>query len=101
MVETRDREELDAIAVYIVSVDPLEFLLKPLQTTSTGKMKTITYPLIVASVALAAPTSSNDDVLDKRLENGLGRTPALGYNNWVRSTLPTLPQLPISQVYHN
>jgi alpha-galactosidase len=38
---------------------------------------------VVQSVALAAP-AGQDEMLDKRLENGLGRTPALGYNNWVR-----------------
>lgn len=49
-------------------------------------MKSITLPLLVAAaihdVGSAAPTSQ-DELLDKRLENGLGRTPALGYNNWV------------------
>jgi alpha-galactosidase len=49
-------------------------------------MKTVS-PLIAASavlsVALAAP-AGQDESLGKRLENGLGRTPALGYNNWVR-----------------
>ena len=49
-------------------------------------MKSITLPLLVAAaihdVGSAAPTSQ-DEMLDKRLENGLGRTPALGYNNWV------------------
>jgi alpha-galactosidase len=36
----------------------------------------------VLSVALAAP-AGQDEPLGKRLDNGLGRTPALGYNNWV------------------
>jgi alpha-galactosidase len=49
-------------------------------------MKTAS-PLIAAAavlnVALAAP-AGQDEPLGKRLENGLGRTPALGYNNWVR-----------------
>ena len=49
-------------------------------------MKNIASSLIVASavqsVALAAP-AGQDELLSKRLENGLGRTPALGYNNWV------------------
>ena len=46
-------------------------------------MKNLASSLFVASavqsVALAAPA----EAFDKRLENGLGRTPALGYNNWV------------------
>lgn len=47
-------------------------------------MKTITTSVLVASasVAIAAP-AGQEAPLDKRLENGLGRTPALGYNNWV------------------
>jgi alpha-galactosidase len=49
-------------------------------------MKNIASSLIVASavqsVVLAAP-AGQDEPLTKRLENGLGRTPALGYNNWV------------------
>jgi alpha-galactosidase len=49
-------------------------------------MKTIASSIIVASavqsVALAAP-AGQDELFSKRLENGLGRTPALGYNNWV------------------
>jgi alpha-galactosidase len=49
-------------------------------------MKSITFPLLVVAaihdVGSAAPTSQ-DEFIDKRLENGLGRTPALGYNNWV------------------
>lgn len=49
-------------------------------------MKNIASSLFVASavqsVALAAP-AGQDEALNKRLENGLGRTPALGYNNWV------------------
>jgi alpha-galactosidase len=35
----------------------------------------------IHSVSLAAPTGQEES-FDKRLENGLGRTPALGYNNW-------------------
>jgi hypothetical protein len=50
-------------------------------------MKNIVSTLFVAtaaqSVALAAP-AGQDEPMSKRLENGLGRTPALGYNNWVR-----------------
>jgi len=53
-------------------------------------MKNIASSIIVASavhgIALAAP-AGQDDSLDKRLENGLGRTPALGYNNWVGAPL--------------
>jgi alpha-galactosidase len=51
-------------------------------------MKNIASSLFVASavqsVALAAP-AIQDESLTKRLENGLGRTPALGYNNWVNN----------------
>jgi hypothetical protein len=54
-------------------------------------MKNVASSLIVASaiqsVALAAP-AGQDESLSKRLENGLGRTPALGYNNWVSIALP-------------
>lgn len=46
-----------------------------------ANMKTAAFPLIVAT-ALAAPTFQEEG-MEKRLENGLGRTPALGYNNWV------------------
>jgi hypothetical protein len=53
----------------------------------TATMKNIASSLFVAtavqSVALAAP-AGQDEPMSKRLENGLGRTPALGYNNWVR-----------------
>jgi hypothetical protein len=53
-------------------------------------MKNIASTIVVASavhgIALAAPAGL-DDSLDKRLENGLGRTPALGYNNWVGAPL--------------
>jgi hypothetical protein len=53
-------------------------------------MKNIASSLIVASavqsVAFAAP-AGQDESLTKRLENGLGRTPALGYNNWVNIAL--------------
>lgn len=49
-------------------------------------MKNIAIPLFVASaichVGSAVPLGLDDSV-SKRLENGLGRTPALGYNNWV------------------
>jgi hypothetical protein len=49
-------------------------------------MKNVAIPFVVASaihsVSLAAPTGQEES-FDKRLENGLGRTPALGYNNWV------------------
>jgi alpha-galactosidase len=49
-------------------------------------MKSITSSLFVASaiqsVVHAAP-AGQDESLAKRLENGLGKTPALGYNNWV------------------
>jgi hypothetical protein len=49
-------------------------------------MKNIASSIFVASavqsVALAAP-AFQDESMTKRLENGLGRTPALGYNNWV------------------
>lgn len=36
-------------------------------------------------VGVAMPTDQ-DGFLMKRLENGLGRTPALGYNNWVHTS---------------
>jgi alpha-galactosidase len=53
-------------------------------------MKSITTSLFAASaiqsIVLAAP-AGQDDPLAKRLENGLGRTPALGYNNWVSNTV--------------
>ena len=59
---------------------------KALQLKHPYKMKSITLPLLVAAaihdVGSTAPTSQ-DEFIDKRLENGLGRTPALGYNNWV------------------
>lgn len=49
-------------------------------------MKSITISILVASAiqggGLAAPTVS-EELLTKRLDNGLGKTPALGYNNWV------------------
>jgi hypothetical protein len=49
-------------------------------------MKNAAFPLLVASaiqnVGLAAPAGL-DEPMTRRLENGLGRTPALGYNNWV------------------
>jgi alpha-galactosidase len=48
-------------------------------------MKNIASSLLVASAVqnfgLAAPAGQGES-LTKRLENGLGRTPALGYNNW-------------------
>jgi alpha-galactosidase len=54
-------------------------------------MKNVALPLVVASaihsVSLAAPTGQEES-FDKRLENGLGRTPALGYNNWVAESFP-------------
>jgi hypothetical protein len=53
-------------------------------------MKSITTSLFAASaiqsVVLAAP-AGQDEPLTKRLENGLGRTPALGYNNWVSNVV--------------
>jgi hypothetical protein len=49
-------------------------------------MKNIASTIFVATavqnVALAAPAVQGEHVT-KRLENGLGRTPELGYNNWV------------------
>lgn len=63
-------------------------------------MKNVALPLVVASaihsVGLAAPTSQEES-FGKRLENGLGRTPALGYNNWVAEP----PQLNTIQVLLN
>lgn len=35
--------------------------------------------LALPALGLAAPGAE----LDKRLENGLGRTPAMGWNSWV------------------
>jgi alpha-galactosidase len=49
----------------------------------SSKMKNLALSLcVVSTTVLAAPTVL-DTPLTKRLDNGLGRTPALGYNNWV------------------
>lgn len=41
---------------------------------------------VIAVTALGAEAfPSNANVLDKRLPNGLGKTPALGWNSWVSS----------------
>jgi alpha-galactosidase len=54
-------------------------------------MKSISLSLLAASAlqngVFAAPTMS-DESLSKRLNNGLGKTPALGYNNWVPFSSP-------------
>jgi len=39
--------------------------------------------LALVAVAGAAPTTSEDSQFEKRLNNGLGKTPALGWNGWV------------------
>jgi alpha-galactosidase len=51
-------------------------------------MKNVASSLFVASalqtITFAAP-AGQDEPLEKRLDNGLGKTPALGYNNWVNT----------------
>jgi alpha-galactosidase len=58
-------------------------------------MKSLTLSLVAASaiqnVALAAPAKQDESNLMPRLDNGLGLTPALGYNNWVSICPPSLP----------
>lgn len=48
---------------------------------------------VVTSAFVAEAFPSNANVIEKRLQNGLGKTPALGWNSWVRriSLLPTVP----------
>lgn len=37
----------------------------------------------LAVASLAAPSGFTETLVNKRLENGVGRTPALGWNSWV------------------
>jgi hypothetical protein len=81
---SRNMVASDRVVYYMSDRLSLQFLAHPTQPTAI--MKNIASSLIVASavhsVALAAP-AGQDESMSKRLENGLGRTPALGYNNWV------------------
>lgn len=38
---------------------------------------------LLAPLARAVPTNPEHQALGKRLNSGVGRTPALGWNNWV------------------
>jgi hypothetical protein len=80
---------LRAPRVYIFE-EPSSQSHHPTHANLAVNMKSITTSLLAASAiqsaVLAAP-AGQDEPLTKRLENGLGRTPALGYNNWVRNNI--------------
>jgi hypothetical protein len=72
---SRNMVASDRVVYYMSDRLSLQFLAHPTQPTAIMKN--------IASSLVAAP-AGQDESMSKRLENGLGRTPALGYNNWVR-----------------
>ena len=65
-------------------------------------MKTFAPTLLFASAVIAAPTTGQEEAsLTKRLNNGLGKTPALGYNNWVGIFRLPLDKVPLLIIFQN
>ena len=61
-------------------------------------MKNLALSFCTVSAAVLAAPAAFDEPLTKRLDNGLGKTPALGYNNWVTLFLFLNPTVKLTDI---